>query len=120
MMKRASKTALTYGSVIGGVHFLAIAALGAKVVRDQHAGPSQELWTYAAMFDLPVTLVLFIFSPMLEAATVGIDTWPDVAFLPGITGSWNRFLLPFLLYGVFGTAVWFVLGWLFRRVGSRA
>ena len=80
---------------------------------------AQEYWEYAGLFDLPVSLVLRLFSPLLNLLS-GIASWPDVAFLPGIAGSWNRFLLPFLFYGTLGSAVWFVIGWsVIRITGSR-
>lgn len=76
---------------------------------------SQEYWEYAGMFDLPVSLVLLLFSPMLNMLA-GVASWPDVAFLPGITGSWNKFLIPFFIYGIFGTLVWSLIGWSVMRI----
>ena len=118
MMRRAN-TAVIGGAVIGTVHFAAICGLATIVVREQDSGMSQEYWHYAGIFDLPVSIVLWLLSPLLNLLS-GTASWPDVAFLPGIIGSWNKFLLPFLFYGVLGTAVWFLLGWaLLRIAGSR-
>jgi hypothetical protein len=63
---------------------------------------------------------LLLLSPLLPLLP-NLPNAPDVAFLPGIIGSWNEFLLPFFVYGLFGTAVWFMMGWLLVRVtGSRS
>ena len=118
MRRRANRAAIC-GAAIGAAHFAAICGLAAIVVFEQHSGMSQEYWQYAGIFDLPASLVLLVLSPLFNLLS-GIASWPDVAFLPGITGSWNRFLLPFLFYGVLGTAVWFFLGWaVMRLAGSR-
>ena len=119
MPRRANRAAI-WGFATATAHFVVICGLATIVVVEQRSGMSQEYWQYAGIFDLPVSLVLLVLSPLLNVLSGGVATWPDVAFLPGITGSWNRFLLPFLLYGVLGTAVWFFLGWaVMRLAGSR-
>jgi hypothetical protein len=119
MMRGQANRAAIWGSAVGAAHFAAICGLAAIVVHEQQSGMAQEYWEYAGLFDVPVSLVLLLLSPLLNLLS-GIASWPDVAFLPGITGSWNRFLLPFLFYGVLGTAVWFLLGWAaMRLLGSR-
>jgi len=117
MMKRRGKTALVWGAAIASAHFVVICGLASVVIRGQHSEMAQEYWEYAGLFDLPVSLVLRLLSPLLNLLS-GIASWPDVKFLPGIVGSWNRFLLPFLFYGVFGSAVWFVIGWSVMRITS--
>jgi hypothetical protein len=117
MIRRHTKTAIAGGGALGAAHFAAICGLAAMVVREQHTGASQEFWQYAAIFDLPVNLVLLLLSPLVHLLS-GVANWPDVAFLPGIIGSWNKFLLPFLFYGVLGTLVWFLIGWSFVRIGG--
>jgi hypothetical protein len=119
MMKRRGKTALVWGAAIAVAHFVVICGLAAIVVYEQQSGMAHEYWEYARLFDVPTGLVLLLLSPLLNLLS-GIASWPDVAFLPGIIGSWNRFLLPFLLYGLLGTVVWFFLGWtVVRLAGSR-
>lgn len=100
---------------IAAVHFLAIGAIAAIVARQQQSGIASEYWEYAAIFDLPVNAVFWLLSPLLNLFSA-VAAWPDVSFLPGIIGSWNKFLLPFLLYGVVGTAIWFLLVWLVMRI----
>jgi hypothetical protein len=118
-MKRRGKTALVWGAAIAGAHFVVICGLAAIVVSEQQSGMAQEYWEYARLFDFPVSLVLRLLNPLLNLLS-GIASWPDVAFLPGIAGSWNSFLLPFLFYGVLGSVVWFVIGWsVMRLAGSR-
>ena len=118
-MRRRANRAAIWGLAIATAHFVVICGLAAIVIVEQRSGMSQEYWEYAGVFDLPVSLLLLVLSPLLNLLSA-IASWPDVAFLPGITGSWNRFLLPFLLYGVLGTAVWFFLGWaVMRLAGSR-
>ncbi|MEY2494610.1 MAG: hypothetical protein QOJ45_1102 [Verrucomicrobiota bacterium] len=118
-MRRHANRAVISGAAIAVAHFVLICGLAAIVIREQQSGMSQEYWEYAGIFDLPVSLVLLLLSPLLNLLS-GVASWPDVAFLPGITGSWNRFLLPFLFYGVLGTAVWYLLGWaVMRFAGSR-
>jgi hypothetical protein len=104
MMKRRGKTARAWGAAIAGTHFVVICGLASIVIREQHFEMAQEYWEYAGLFDFPASLVLRAFSPLLNLLSA-IASWPGVSFLPGITGSWNRFLFPFLLYGVLGTAV---------------
>jgi hypothetical protein len=120
LVKRGrNRTATICGATIAAFHFAAICFLAIIVIRNQESGLSSEYWEYASIFDLPVNLVLWLLSPLLNLLT-SVATWPDVAFLPGIIGNWNRFLLPFLFYGVLGTAVWFCLGWTVMRItGSR-
>jgi hypothetical protein len=120
MIKRRGNTAALFGAGIGAAHFIAICILAALVIGEQRSGMSHEYWEYAGIFDLPVSFVLLLLSPLLNLLS-GVGSWPDVPFLPGIMGSWNSFLLPFLFYGVLGTAVWFLLGWgAIRLAGSRS
>ena len=117
MRKGQTKAAILCGGAVAAAHLAAVCALAAIVVREQHTGGSQEYWEYAGTFDLPLNLVLLLLSPLLHL-TSGVDSWPDLAFLPGIIGSWNKFLLPFLLYGVVGTLIWFLIGWSPVRIGG--
>ena len=105
---------LIWGAAFGSVHFAAICGLAVIVVRGQVSGASHEYWSYAGIFDLPIVLLL---SPLLNLVA-GISGWPDVSFLPGSIGSWDRFLFPFLFYGVFGTIGWFLIGWALMRISS--
>jgi hypothetical protein len=118
-MQRRAHRAVISGAVVAVAHFVLICGLATIVIREQHSGMSQEYWEYAGIFDLPVRLALLLLSPLLNLLS-GVASWPDVTFLPGIIGSWSRFLLPFLFYGVLGTAVWYLLGWVVMRLaGSR-
>ena len=117
MMRHRDNIAMLSGAAVAAVHLVLICGVAAKVFREQHSENAAEYWQYAGIFDLPVSLVLLLLSPLLNMLSAVAD-WPDVGFLPGITGSWNRFLLPFLFYGVLGTAVWFLLGWYLMRLAS--
>ena len=86
MMKRRFNSALIAGLALAAVHFIAICALASIVVRHQHSENAAEYWQYAGLFDVPVSLVLLLFSPFLPLLP-DVANAPDVAFLPGIIGS---------------------------------
>jgi hypothetical protein len=115
MLSRRARISLRWGVLIGGIHLVAMATLATFVVADQSRGSSQELWVLASYIDLPLNVACLFFVPLLQ----GIDGWPRVPFLPGIAGEWNKFLFPVLLYGVVGTAFWFVLGCGFGNLLAR-
>jgi hypothetical protein len=117
MTGRTRRPATICGATIAALHFGAICFLAISVIRNQESGLSSEYWEYASIFDLPANVALWVLTPLLNLLS-GVAAWPDVAFLPGIIGSWNRFLLPFLFYGIVGTAVWFFLGWIVIRIAN--
>lgn len=68
-------------------------------------------WIYIALVNTPLNVVAFSLFP-----TAWPGDWPDVAFLPGVVGSWDKFLFPFLYFAGFCSAFWFFLGWIFGRL----
>jgi hypothetical protein len=99
MTSRTRRPATICGATIAALHFAAICFLAIIVIRNQESRLSSEYWEYASIFDLPANVALWL-------------------LLPGIIGSWNRFLLPFLFYAIVGTAVWFFLGWIVIRIAN--
>lgn len=70
---------------------------------------ASEMWIFMAIADLPLWLVV------LCLPNIPMERWQNIDFLPWSLGDWNRFLFPFLLFAIAGSAGWYLVGWLFGR-----
>jgi hypothetical protein len=114
-------TPLKFGFIAGGIHLVGIIALATVVLLDPgRGGGSTELWVVANLLDLPLVLLLELLESMPGFSFLAtFPSWPNVAFLPGIAGDWNKFLFPFLLFSIFGSALWFLIAWCFGFIAVR-
>jgi hypothetical protein len=109
--------AFKMGSSFAAFHFALVLGVAVWIATHTARDPQAPmLWLLVGLLDFPAYILFAAFGAQLQAL-------PRVEWLPQktgswITGEWEPFLAPLLVFAVLGTVWWFLIGWGVGRVWS--
>ena len=99
------------GWTLALLHLVLVIAIACSIA-SAHARGNHEAsmgWIVVMFLSYPVVRLFPVVAHLLP-------TYPDISFLPGITGNWSEFLFPLVFFSLVGSAWWFGIGWVLGRV----
>jgi hypothetical protein len=99
------------GWSLAATHLVLVLAVATYIARQtRYDGETPRLWFLGVVPDLPVYLLSAALAPHLMSLPHVM--WVERVTGQWITGEWEPFLGPLVIFGILGTAWWFFIGWL--------